>query len=224
MEFSVLKEVLMSILESGVYIVLILVGAFAIKGLKLLAKKFGIEFDNNEMDNIIKTVKYVINYIDQVFVDTLKKNSPDGTLTDKQKEIIKDKSFDLLNDLLTAAQMKYLQDKYYVEDVEEIYEILIEANIAEARSERSNGDIIINEEIISDYADDGGENGEPVSEIYTLTEDEIESITICPADCEKCTLRDDCDIARYPRKNVYVDNNISHDHTVGNVTNAYEPS
>lgn len=201
MEFSVLKEVLMSILESGVYIVLILAGAFAVKGLKLLAKKFGIEFDNNEMDNIIKTVKYVINYIDQVFVDTLKKNSPDGTLTDKQKEIIKDKSFELLNDLLTSTQMRYLEDKYCLDDVEEIYEILIESNIAEARSERSNGDIIINEEIISDG--DDGEDSEPViSSVYTLTNDEIESIKICPADCEKCTLRDLCDIARYPKQNV----------------------
>ena len=204
MDFNILKEVLMTILESGIYIILIIVGAFVVAGLKLLAKKFGIEFDNNEMKNITDTVRSVIKYMDQVFVDTLKKNSEDGTLTEKQKELIKEKSFNLLNDLLTGDQIKYLCDKYYLDDVEEIYEILIESNIAEVRAVTNpkTGDIIINEEIVPDLVTeyDGDEapvDDSPIASIYEPTEDEIESIKQCPADCEKCTLRDCCDIARY---------------------------
>lgn len=213
MNLNIFKEALIPILESGVYIILIIVGAFVVSGLKLLSKKLGIDFDNNEMDNIIKTVKSVIKYIDQVFVDTLKKNSEDGTLTDKQKEIIKEKSFDMLNDLLTGNQMKYLCDKYCLDDVDEIYEILIESNIAEVRAVTNpkTGDIIINEEIIPEITDDqvDGEDG-TVTSIYIPSDDEIESIKKCPADCKKCTLRDYCDIARYPKTTTI---NIQHDFT-----------
>ena len=156
------------------YIAIIIFSAFAIYGIELICKKLGINIDNEKHTQIINIIKYVINIIDERYVDIIKKNSLDGKLTDYQKELVHNKSIELVKELLTSEQIQYLIDKYKVEDIDELILQLIDANIKEARK---------NTDLLPIIREDDGEESSCAEE---LNESDLESLSVCGGDCNNC--------------------------------------
>lgn len=195
MNWSIVNDVFTTILTTGGLIVLIVIAAFSIKGIKLLCLKLGINIDDATMKGIISIVSSAIKYLDQKFVDTIKKNSEDGTLTTQQQELIKDKCIDLVRSMLTSDQVEYLLNKYKMDDLDDIIGVLIESNIKDARSGKEDS-IIINENDFAEYSENEDEEKAVCMNVCEPSEEELESIAACPADCSICPLADDCEYDR----------------------------
>ena len=193
MSLNTLNEILSVLFTSASTIVLIIGATILIYGFKIMCNKLGISLNDAAMTEILAIVSQVIKYLDQKFVDTIKKNSENGTLTEYQKNIIKEKATDMVLNILNSEQIDLLLKKYNMEDIDDVLDILIESNIKDTRTDDNNETIVINE-----TTDD--EVTYNVSNIslatYEPTEDELESIALCPGDCKSCTLSDECLICR----------------------------
>ena len=190
MTLDIIKEIL-SIFSSTASIVVLTVGAAGlIYGFKLICGKFGIVINDTAMVEIIGIVSQVIKYLDQKFVDTIKKNSLDGSLTEYQKEIIKDKSINMIKSILNSEQVNFLLEKYNMSDIDDVLDILIESTIKDTRSDNT-------ETIIVNDSTDYNNTSDNISTItYNPTPEEMESLNACPGNCESCTLSDECLICR----------------------------
>lgn len=201
-----------TLLGSVATFVLIVLGAGAILGIRLLCKKFNIEIDTNTMNSITAVITQVIRYLDQKYVKSIKFSSEDNTLSSYQEAMIKEKSVNMLKVLLSETEKNYLLDKYgkEVEQFDEILDILIESNLNEIR-ESIHGDYIESIELTdSSLSDETGfevientytsptvkDNISNISSVAIPTEFEIVSISVCPANCLKCTLTEDCPYCR----------------------------
>ena len=188
-------EGLKTVLESCGSLIIILVGAFAVFGLRMLCKKLGIELKDTDYETIISIVKQVIKYLDQIYTDAIKKNSKDGKLTDQQKDIIKGKALEMLRRMLTAEQVQYLLDKYHLSDIDEILDLLIESTIVDARKDALNGGIIINEESLTEIMNQESETGDSKYVACSMPDEfDLQSLAICSGDCTTCGLH--CDWCR----------------------------
>ena len=144
------------------------------------------------MTDIISIVSQVIKYLDQKFVDTIKKNSSDGTLTEYQKEMVKSKCVNMLKSLLNSNQIDFLLKKYNMEEIDDVLDILIESTINDIRTNSNNNDtIIISDNITKDTKPD-----EDAATVYNATDEELESIALCPGNCMSCSLSNECSICR----------------------------
>ena len=202
MTLDIIKEILTIVSTSASTVILIIGAAFLIYGFKLLCSKLGISLNTTTMTEIIAIVTQVIKYIDQKFVDTIKKNSSDGTLTEYQKNIIKDKAIDMLTSILNSEQVDFLLKKYNMNDIDDVLDILIESTIKDTRT-NNNETIVINENIEEPQNDISNTDiGNTIaSAIYEPTEEELDSLGLCPGDCKSCTLSDECLICRLGKIN-----------------------
>ena len=190
-----LLNIVYTILYSCGTIILLFIGGGIVVGIKYLCKKLGIEITDKQFSRIITIIKQVISYIDQVFVDTIKKNS--GTLTDYQKELVMEAALDNAKALLSSDQIKLLLEKYQIDDVDTILKFLIESMIAETRAsiKPTEGDtVIINNDIPNDVLDSGVVS--TCDAMSVPTDEEINSLELCGGDCETCSLSSLCTICR----------------------------
>ena len=194
MEFCM--EVLKESCTSVIYILLIVIGAFAVHYVSLLCDKLGININISKESEIINIIKNVIKIIDERYVDKIKLFSDNGKLTDYQKDMIQDKAINIALSLLTNEQCEYLKEKYQLEDIDEIILSLIDANIKETRIETENEidefDLLCDKE--NDYNEASDENVAGAAEI---TKEQLESLKECPGNCKYCTFNEECDISRY---------------------------
>ena len=194
MEMNTIKEILTILSTTASTTIFVIIAAFLVYGFKLLCNKLGITLNDSVMNEIIGIVSTVIKYFDQKFVDTIKKNSVDGTLTEYQKQMIKDKSVEMVKSILNSNQIDFLLQKYKMDDIDEVLDILIESNIKDSRS-NNNETIVINdnETDINNFDDI---NDQIATMTYTPTNEELTSIGLCPGNCETCTLSKECTICR----------------------------
>lgn len=193
MSFDIIKDILTVLSTSASTIVLAIGAAILIYGFKVICSKLGISLNDTAMTEILAIVTQVIKYFDQKFVDTIKKNSENGTLTEYQKNIIKEKATDMIISILNSEQMDFLLKKYNMEDIDDVLDILIESTIKDTRTNNNSETIVINE--TTDEINNS--DSEMVACVtYEPTEEELTSIGLCPGNCNSCTLSDECDICR----------------------------
>ena len=193
MILDTIKEILSIFSTTASTFILITGAALLIYSFKIICNKLGITINDTAMAEIIGIVSQVIKYLDQKFVDVIKKNSPDGTLTDYQKEIIKEKCVNMIKDILSSEQIELLIEKYNMNDIDMVLDILIESNIKDARANK-NETIVINETEESSIV--SNDDNSVSAQTYAPTEEEIESLSLCPGDCYGCSLTEDCCICR----------------------------
>lgn len=192
MTLDMFKEIIAVFSSTASTVVIAIIAALAIYGFKVLCNRFGLTISSDNMTEIIAIVTQVIKYLDQKFVDTIKKNSPSGTLTDYQKSIIKDKSIEMVKAILNSKQIEFLLEKYKMEEIDDVLDILIESTIKDTRVSDNTEAIII-----SDISNEETNIQEIVAETsYQPTDVEYESILICPGNCAACTLSEECTICR----------------------------
>lgn len=179
---------LRTVLESCGSLIIVVVGAFVVYGLRLLCKKIGIDLKDTDYNAIIAIVKQVIKYLDQKYVDTIKKNSPDNTLTEQQQSLIKNQAGELVKKLLSSEQIQLLLSKYNLSEIDDVIDILIESNLAEARNETDNNNVVINEELIKTLDEESSDEEKVSAGCVQLSEFEMQSLAHCGANCNKCGL------------------------------------
>lgn len=118
-----------TVLVTLISVVLVFVGIIASKVLLLLAKKLGIDVDDQTMKTIQSLVNKLVQAMNQSTVNDLKKMNPDGKLTAEQKAQVFN---DVRNDLeksLTDEEKQYLIDKF--KDLDTALKALIESSVGE---------------------------------------------------------------------------------------------
>ena len=118
-----------TVLVTLISVVLVFVGIIASKVLLLLAKKLGIDVDDQTMKTIQSLVNKLVQAMNQSTVNDLKKMNPNGKLTAEQKAQVFN---DVRNDLeksLTDEEKQYLINKF--KDLDTALKALIESSVGE---------------------------------------------------------------------------------------------
>ena len=202
MTIDIIKEVLTIISSTAITVIASIGAALLIYGVKILCSKFGITISSATMSDILSIVSQVIKYLDQKYVDTIKNNSSNGTLTEYQKQMIKEKSLIMLKSILNSEQVEFLLKKYNMEDIDDVLDILVESSIKDSRTTDNSDVIIMDDENDEDDITDG-----TISTIYTPSPEEIESLQMCPGNCHICTLSKECPICRLNKYDITIANN-----------------
>ena len=108
----------------------ILGAGFVIYLIKKLADYLGIKSDSSILDEIERTVLYIVKRENQKIVDEMKEKSPDGKLTEDQKTMIYDEVYSNVISSLTTLQ-KDIVAKYFP-TLEEGLEYMIEYAVSNA--------------------------------------------------------------------------------------------
>ena len=118
-----------TVLVTLISVILVFVGIIASKVLLLLAKKLGIDVDDQTMKTIQSLVNKLVQAMNQSVVNDLKKMNPDGKLTAEQKAEVFNRVRDDLEKSLTDEEKKYLIDKF--KDLDTALKALIESSVGE---------------------------------------------------------------------------------------------
>lgn len=118
-----------TVLVTLISVVLVFVGIIASKVLLLLAKKLGIDVDDQTMKTIQSLVNKLVQAMNQSVVNDLKKMNPDGKLTAEQKAEVFNRVRDDLEKSLTDEEKQYLIDKFKNLDI--ALKALIESSVGE---------------------------------------------------------------------------------------------
>ncbi len=118
-----------TVLVTLISVILVFVGIIASKVLLLLAKKLGIDVDDQTMKTIQSLVNKLVQAMNQSVVNDLKKMNPDGKLTAEQKAEVFNRVRDDLEKSLTDEEKQYLIDKF--KDLDTALKALIESSVGE---------------------------------------------------------------------------------------------
>lgn len=118
-----------TVLITLISVILVFVGIVASKVLLLLAKKLGIDVDDQTMKTIQSLVNKLVQAMNQSVVNDLKKMNPDGKLTAEQKAEVFNRVRDDLEKSLTDEEKQYLIDKF--KDLDTALKALIESSVGE---------------------------------------------------------------------------------------------
>ena len=119
----------LTFLVTLISVILVFVGIIASKVLLLLAKKLGIDVDDQTMKTIQSLVNKLVQAMNQSVVNDLKKMNPDGKLTAEQKAEVFNRVRDDLEKSLTDEEKQYLIDKF--KDLDTALKALIESSVGE---------------------------------------------------------------------------------------------
>lgn len=118
-----------TVLVTLISVILVFVGIVASKVLLLLAKKLGIDVDDQTMKTIQSLVNKLVQAMNQSVVNDLKKANPDGKLTAEQKAEVFNRVRDDLEKSLTDEEKQYLINKF--KDLDTALKALIESSVGE---------------------------------------------------------------------------------------------
>lgn len=118
-----------TVLVTLISIILVFVGIVASKVLLLLAKKLGIDVDDQTMKTIQSLVNKLVQAMNQSVVNDLKKMNPDGKLTAEQKAEVFNRVRDDLEKSLTDEEKQYLINKF--KNLDTALKALIESSVGE---------------------------------------------------------------------------------------------
>ena len=118
-----------TVLVTLISVILVFVGIIASKVLLLLAKKLGIDVDDQTMKTIQALVNKLVQAMNQSVVNDLKKMNPDGKLTAEQKAEVFNRVRDDLEKSLTDEEKQYLIDKF--KNLDTALKALIESSVGE---------------------------------------------------------------------------------------------
>ena len=126
---NVMGSDIWTVLVTLISVILVFVGIIASKVLLLLAKKLGIDVDDQTMKTIQSLVNKLVQAMNQSVVNDLKKMNPDGKLTAEQKAEVFNRVRDDLEKSLTDEEKRYLIDKF--KDLDTALKALIESSVGE---------------------------------------------------------------------------------------------
>lgn len=118
-----------TVLVTLISVILVFVGIVASKVLLLLAKKLGIDVDDQTMKTIQSLVNKLVQAMNQSVVNDLKKMNPDGKLTAEQKAEVFNRVRDDLEKSLTDEEKQYLINKF--KNLDTAVKALIESSVGE---------------------------------------------------------------------------------------------
>lgn len=118
-----------TVLVTLISVILVFVGIVTSKVLLLLAKKLGIDVDDQTMKTIQSLVNKLVQAMNQSVVNDLKKMNPDGKLTAEQKAEVFNRVRDDLEKSLTDEEKQYLINKF--KDLDTALKALIESSVGE---------------------------------------------------------------------------------------------
>lgn len=118
-----------TVLVTLISVILVFVGIVASKVLLLLAKKLGIDVDDQTMKTIQSLVNKLVQAMNQSVVNDLKKMNPDGKLTAEQKAEVFNRVRDDLEKSLTDEEKQYLINKF--KNLDTALKALIESSVGE---------------------------------------------------------------------------------------------
>lgn len=118
-----------TVLITLISVILVFVGIVASKVLLLLAKKLGIDVDDQTMKTIQSLVNKLVQAMNQSVVNDLKKMNPDGKLTAEQKAEVFNRVRDDLEKSLTDEEKQYLINKF--KNLDTALKALIESSVGE---------------------------------------------------------------------------------------------
>lgn len=118
-----------TVLVTLISVILVFVGIVASKVLLLLAKKLGIDVDDQTMKTIQSLVNKLVQAMNQSVVNDLKKMNPDGKLTAEQKAEVFNRVRDDLEKSLTDEEKQYLINKF--KNLDTAMKALIESSVGE---------------------------------------------------------------------------------------------
>lgn len=118
-----------TVLVTLISVILVFVGIVASKVLLLLAKKLGIDVDDQTMKTIQSLVNKLVQAMNQSVVNDLKKANPDGKLTAEQKAEVFNRVRDDLEKSLTDEEKQYLINKF--KNLDTALKALIESSVGE---------------------------------------------------------------------------------------------
>lgn len=192
--FDVIIPVLLEVLGVVGVVLLVIIGVIGIAAARIGLKKLGINMDDIAYNEIITIITNIIKALYQKYTKTIKDNSEDGKLTEYQANMIRKKAITIIKAMLSADQIDVLLVKYNMTDIDEVLDIVTHAVLLDVKNEVKDDMTIQTSDI--DYGYDGNET-EVASICYAEpTEEELESIALCDADCSVCPLRDECLICR----------------------------
>ena len=126
---TMMGSAIWTVLVTLISVILVFVGIVASKVLLLLAKKLGIDVDDQTMKTIQSLVNKLVQAMNQSVVNDLKKMNPDGKLTAEQKAEVFNRVRDDLEKSLTDEEKRYLIDKF--KDLDTALKALIESSVGE---------------------------------------------------------------------------------------------
>ena len=118
-----------TVLITLISVILVFVGIIASKVLLLLAKKLGIDVDDQTMKTIQSLVNKLVQAMNQSVVNDMKKMNPDGKLTAEQKAEVFNRVRDDLEKSLTDEEKQYLINKF--KNLDTALKALIESSVGE---------------------------------------------------------------------------------------------
>lgn len=118
-----------TVLVTLISVILVFVGIVASKVLLLLAKKLGIDVDDQTMKTIQSLVNKLVQAMNQSVVNDLKKMNPDGKLTAEQKAEVFNRVRDDLEKSLSDEEKQYLIGKF--KNLDTAMKALIESSVGE---------------------------------------------------------------------------------------------
>ena len=118
-----------TVLITLISVILVFVGIVASKVLLLLAKKLGIDVDDQTMKTIQSLVNKLVQAMNQSVVNDMKKMNPDGKLTAEQKAEVFNRVRDDLEKSLTDEEKQYLINKF--KNLDTALKALIESSVGE---------------------------------------------------------------------------------------------
>ncbi len=118
-----------TVLVTLISVILVFVGIIASKVLLLLAKKLGIDVDDQTMKTIQSLVNKLVQAMNQSVVNDMKKMNPDGKLTAEQKAEVFNRVRDDLEKSLTDEEKQYLINKF--KNLDTALKALIESSVGE---------------------------------------------------------------------------------------------
>ena len=118
-----------TVLITLISVILVFVGIIASKVLLLLAKKLGIDVDDQTMKTIQSLVNKLVQAMNQSVVNDMKKMNPDGKLTAEQKAEVFNRVRDDLEKSLTDEEKQYLIGKF--KNLDTAMKALIESSVGE---------------------------------------------------------------------------------------------
>ena len=126
---NVMGSDIWTVLVTLISVILVFVGIVASKVLLLLAKKLGIDVDDQTMKTIQSLVNKLVQAMNQSVVNDLKKMNPDGKLTAEQKAEVFNRVRDDLEKSLTDEEKQYLINKF--KNLDTALKALIESSVGE---------------------------------------------------------------------------------------------
>lgn len=188
---TVISPVLWEILGILGSAILGILGIILIAAAKTWLNKLGISLSETSYNDIISIITNIIKALYQKYTKTIKDNSKDGKLTDQQAKLIREKAISLIKATLSLDQVKILLNKYNMDDIDKVLEIILESVLLDVKNDLKD-DLVIKTTDLTEDVTNSDSTTNNKSCVKILSNEEVESLNACSADCSVCPLRDNC--------------------------------